>query len=397
VSTFSQARITKVHVQGFRSLENVLVNLEPLTVLVGPNSSGKSSFLDALAFLQESLSNSPDEAFGDRGGISQVLTRTGYRHRTLSIEVDIQSRAPGEFSGNYYVRVRKIGENDYLILEESCHLTMYDGSWSFTARRGKVTTSISGLVLNLTKKALALPILGRSAPFNLVFAALTAMSFHRHSSPAGLASTKLDLERSHPLATSISNTSDSVLKLLRTEDKVLYQTVVDALCRIIPSIRSITPRIQQNRASVSFQEVYKDTAQEERSVIFDASSMSAGTIHILNILLTLYPLDAPTLVALEEPETAIHPGAAAVLVDAMKEASRRFQILITTHSPDLITRFETSAIRAVERVNGVTIIAPIVDTQRDAIRDGLFTAGELHQIEGLRPDREVLHEVSGSA
>ena len=42
------------------------------------------------------------------------------------------------------------------------------------------------------------------------------------------------------------------------------------------------------------------------------------------------------LIGLEEPELAIHPGAMAVLADTMKEASLRGQVLVATHSPDLI-------------------------------------------------------------
>ena len=39
----SKAIITKVHIQGYRSLEDVVVDLNPITVLVGPNGSGTSS------------------------------------------------------------------------------------------------------------------------------------------------------------------------------------------------------------------------------------------------------------------------------------------------------------------------------------------------------------------
>ena len=40
--------LKRVHVKGYKSLADVEVKLEPLTVLFGPNAAGKSSFLDAL-------------------------------------------------------------------------------------------------------------------------------------------------------------------------------------------------------------------------------------------------------------------------------------------------------------------------------------------------------------
>jgi predicted ATP-dependent endonuclease of OLD family len=81
------------------------------------------------------------------------------------------------------------------------------------------------------------------------------------------------------------------------------------------------------------------------------------------------------------------------LAEALQEAGLRTQVLITTHSPDLISRFGTEMLRAVERTpDGVTVIAPIIESQREAIRRRLFTAGELHRIEGLRPSQSVSEE-----
>ena len=120
--------------------------------------------------------------------------------------------------------------------------------------------------------------------------------------------------------------------------------------------------------------------------------MSDGTLYVLGILLAVYQPRPPTLVGLEEPETAIHPGAAAALAETIQEAGLRTQVLVTTHSPDLITRFDTDSLRAVERIDGLTVIAPIAKEQREAIRLRLFTAGELHRIEGLRPSRPVPEE-----
>ena len=65
-------------------------------------------------------------------------------------------------------------------------------------------------------------------------------------------------------------------------------------------------------------------------------------------MLTILYQDPPQfLVGLEEPELAIHPGAMAVLADTIKEASLRGQVVVTTHSPDLINLLPLDSIRAV--------------------------------------------------
>ncbi len=92
---------------------------------------------------------------------------------------------------------------------------------------------------------------------------------------------------------------------------------------------------------------------------------------------------------LEEPENALHPGALAVLSDVLREATRRHQVLITTQSPDLISRFKADELRVVERAGGITQIGPVDEVQRSTIEEQLFSAGDLLRIEGLRRESVV--------
>ncbi len=75
---------------------------------------------------------------------------------------------------------------------------------------------------------------------------------------------------------------------------------------------------------------------------FFAHSMSDGVLHVLGVLLVLFQspgaASAARLLGVEEPETALHPEAAGVLVDALLEASERTQVVVTTHSADLLDR-----------------------------------------------------------
>ena len=80
----------------------------------------------------------------------------------------------------------------------------------------------------------------------------------------------------------------------------------------------------------------------------------------------------------------LHPPALAVLADEIQEAAHRGQIIITTHSPDLISRFPVEALRIVEMVDGATQIDPLRENQKAAIHDQLFSGGDLLRIEGLK-------------
>ena len=123
----------------------------------------------------------------------------------------------------------------------------------------------------------------------------------------------------------------------------------------------------------------------ERGLWFDLSQESDGTIRLLAMLTALFQDPAPSLLGLEEPELAIHPGAMAALAETMQEAALRGQVLVATHSPDLINLLPIESIRAVTAENGSTEVGRVADHQLKSVRDKLFLPGELHSMEGLQP------------
>ncbi len=97
---------------------------------------------------------------------------------------------------------------------------------------------------------------------------------------------------------------------------------------------------------------------------------------------------APSVVGLEEPETALHPAAAEALLEAMRGSSRSVQILATSHGADLLdnSAVPLEAIFPVVTEDGRTWIGPLDDPARSVIEDGLFTAEELLRMDQLQPD-----------
>ena len=74
-----QFRITRVRLRHYRSIAACDVDLGPIALLVGANGSGKSSFLDSLRLVSDSLQTTLDHALRDRGGIAEVRRRaTGH-------------------------------------------------------------------------------------------------------------------------------------------------------------------------------------------------------------------------------------------------------------------------------------------------------------------------------
>ena len=135
--------------------------------------------------------------------------------------------------------------------------------------------------------------------------------------------------------------------------------------------------------------------------------MSHGTLRALGILLAVFQAASarpgrlpPLLIGLEEPEMALHPAAASILVlFALREGARYCQILVTSHSPDLLDNADIPAeeLLAVDNHHGLTRIGPIDQPGREALRNRLFTPGELLRQESTRTRSERDQRCQNSA
>jgi hypothetical protein len=91
---------------------------------------------------------------------------------------------------------------------------------------------------------------------------------------------------------------------------------------------------------------------------------------------------------------AVHPDAAGVLRDALRTAAQITQVIVTSHSPDLLDDKDVSDdwVLAVVSEDSETKIGPLNEADRSVMRDRLFTAGELLKQGQLTPDLEAIRQ-----
>jgi predicted ATPase len=143
------------------------------------------------------------------------------------------------------------------------------------------------------------------------------------------------------------------------------------------------------KETISFKQDISDTTP----ISFEAISMSDGTLRALGILLAVYQASSPSLIAIEEPESTIHPAALEVLVDILFSGAACSQILLTTHSPELLDDKDISLsnILVVSFKHGQTEIHPIGELSRKAYLSHLATLGELLTAGELEIDAPLKH------
>lgn len=378
--------VTRVRVQNYKSIKACDVELGPLAILVGPNGSGKSNFLDALRFTSDALSATLDLALRDRGGINEVRRRSGGHPNHFAIRIDF--RLPGDGAAGFYAfKVGAVSGGGYQVTDEEClvRAPAFGGAHvQFRVRKGEVETNVEERLPAVVSDRLYLVSASNVAAFRPVYDALTAMGFY-NLSPAKIR----DLQQPDA-GTLLRREGDnlaSVLGHLAQHSRPSLDRVVEYLRRVAPGVEDVSKRSVGPMETIEFRQ---RVAGRKDPWAFLAASISDGTLRGLGVLVALLQSNGrpPTLVAIEEPEVALHPAAVAVLLDAVNDASRHTQVLLTSHSPDLLDRDDLvdSALLAVDADDGVTTIGPVSMVGREALRDRLFTAGELLRLNQLEPD-----------
>ena len=189
----------------------------------------------------------------------------------------------------------------------------------------------------------------------------------------------------------------SVLGVMAREHTEAYHRVVEFLSKVVPGIQDVSAKHVGKKETLEFRQQVGKSKDPWR---FTAENMSDGTLRALGVLTALFQSSngrktGVPFVGIEEPEAAVHPGAAGILRDGLSVASKLTQIAVTSHSPDLLDNKDIpdESILAVVNKNGETEIGPLDKAGRSAIRDRLYTAGELLRLNQIQPDEAALQGI----
>jgi predicted ATPase len=184
----------------------------------------------------------------------------------------------------------------------------------------------------------------------------------------------------------------SVLSRIEAGDQWAKIRIEEYMRRILPGISSVETVDFQSRKYLNFVQNVGGTLKHD----FTVNSISDGTLRALAILIALFQRgqgsSAPSLVAIEEPETGIHPAAAGILLDSFIERSNFVQVLVTSHSPDLLDNKHVppDSILSVENSSGSTRIGRLDKAGRSTLQERLYTAGELLRMNALHPEAQAI-------
>jgi predicted ATPase len=379
--------LTRIRIRNYRSIGEVDVSLGPLTFLIGPNGAGKSNFLDALAFVADALMRSLDQAIRERGGIDSVRRKSSGHPTNFGISLDFAfDRAGSDLTGSFAFDVAAQRNGGFAVRREFLRVVDETGvKHGYHVQEGVVTfTTITHPPAAAPDRlflvnASGLPI------FREVYHALSGIQVYSLN-PDSMR--ELQSPDAGAILRSDGSNVASVIQRLEREMPGRKALVEEYLRRVVPEVSGVDPKVLGPKETLEFRQEMDGAKHPWR---FLAASMSDGTVRALGILVALFqsgdqghPIH---VVGIEEPEVALHPAAAGVLVDALREASANIQVIVTSHSTELLDdkSIDDNELLAVVSSGGETRLGRIDDAARSALSRQLFTAGELLRMDQLRP------------
>lgn len=396
-------KLKRLEIHNYKSLRNVVLEPAPLSVFVGPNAAGKSSFADALDFLGEVYRWDLEGAVKKKGGYENICFRQTERSREpIRFRVVVEFSPHGKedprsylrFDHSFELRTRSRGIGaPYFISSEQLILWPLGADADAVVRitrKIRDEIEIEGLVepkdamtwrslQNLRVRdllrssisdtdLLLVPMKGfvLVEPFANWLGDLRVFQLNpRHCRDTGVPTPNPDLDR-------FGGNLPAVVDYLKRDKPDEFSRLLDALRRVLPSLEAIETDFTHTKTMGLF---LKEAGAKRP---WTAEDISDGTIQAIALLAATFDPRIPLMV-IEEPENSVHPWAIRNFVQAFREASERKQIFLTTHSPILIDQIRPEELWVVQRPQLETKITPVLELDpslKEAWGQGRFTLSE---------------------
>ncbi|AEF97006.1 AAA family ATPase [Methanotorris igneus] len=362
--------IKRICVKNFKSFKELDVDLGKFNVLIGPNASGKSNFIQIFKFLRDLSMYGLDNAISMQGGIEYLRNMKIGPSENLSIRV--------VFDKKFNVPI--LSEKNQKFSMEVCEV-IYDFVMEFKKRglgfksvNERLTLKCNFIEENTNKK------LGEG---KLICSLNKGKLRIKLETPSKLPLKKEDivfppslklLESKLPNNISILKVSFAILPLIPIIDDLQNAAIYDIDPKLSKKATQITGKFELEEDGSNLSIVLKNLIEnkekkrklynlisellpfvddlnvekfEDKSLLFKlrekyfkeqylpASLISDGTINITALIIAVYFEEKP-LTIIEEPERNIHPYLISKVIEMMKDASRKKQIIVTTHNPEMV-------------------------------------------------------------
>jgi predicted ATPase len=387
--------LRRVHIQGYKSLQSVELELHPLTLIVGSNATGKSNLFDVLRLLSRIVtSHSLQDAFADHrgdpieafsyfvGGLDVLLQKDTAR---FAIEVDVElsqavkSRteqiiqryvsSSNQAANRRYHKKHGITESLLryqisvsinpktgalriedeelfgLIETHDGHLCPNEKIKPFIEKAGnrlhlrmEEQDSFLEYETGLSYAIVSQPLYPPYYP-HLVALREELASWQFYYLEPHLMREASPIKESHTITPFGGDIAAFYWTLQRTHPMQFHNTE-KALQTFIPTIEGIQTEVTKDG--------HLRLKVKEDGIEHSVKVVSEGTLRLLALLAILSPQNPASVICVEEPENGVHPRRLRHMARLLQNASEKRQIIVNTHSALLLDYFDSEKVGIVQ-------------------------------------------------
>lgn len=389
---------TSLELSGYRLLDEFQADFQQLTVVIGANASGKSTLIDALQLICDSMHYPMETALNVHGGMYSILSATdryGQPDRDLRWRLSFRKpdpaffwgRIPLEASVDYTFEVALGNAPDgrvtpnYETLRRRDPAPSYDEPFKYmesTAYRSMVfdrasrrlvpfdqilpsqteqagigavpgDTSTAPAVAEPTLRLSQMRFLNELPVLSNARLLLASMAFYPSfdiGRSSRLRTSPAEIRKQTVLFSSGENLGTVLHELLNTFD---FRNSADELRSFLRAAYPAFEEITAETALGGPPRVLVRVREKGMKRSMDLWDLSDGMLRFLCLCAALLNPFPPSLIAIDEPEAGLHPKLLPIVGDLIHRASESTQVLITTHSPDLLNRFGLGEVAVMAR------------------------------------------------
>ncbi|HYJ88549.1 MAG TPA: AAA family ATPase [Pyrinomonadaceae bacterium] len=399
MSELNEMRLMNLEIGGFRSLKNVNWTPGTLNIVIGPNGSGKSNLLRFLELIAVSAQGKLGKYIQSLGGMEPIV----WDGRAPGISFTLKTQPLGQNNGpeQYELELLRLGtKSSYRISHEllanyakvrSLEKTQ---PFKFLERNER-----SAVVFDDAEHALVAP--PETVPEDETLLSIATGPFVNNRNVPLFQKQLTSIAVYHDLHVN----RDAVIRqpaVAREERRVDPdgQNLIPVLHTLYTGDRDFKKNIDSAMRAAfgnDFEELVFPPAADQRIQLRvrwktlkreqSAADLSDGTLRFLFLLTVLASPSPAPVIAIDEPETGLHPSMLPIVSEYAVDASLRAQVILTTHSPQLLDAFtDTEPTTTVAKWGEGATTLEILDNERLAYwlkeysLGVLFKSGELEEM-----------------